>query len=90
MLTTIGAGVAPLLAALQAQAAPAKEPAAPLKVLIVSGGCCHTYAQQRELLEHGLKARMPAEVSHVYHDPGPGDRHRRVLARGVLWTVGRL
>jgi hypothetical protein len=23
----------------------------PLKVLIVSGGCCHDYAKQRELLE---------------------------------------
>jgi hypothetical protein len=49
----------------------------PLKVLIVSGGCCHDYAKQRALLESALKARMPAQVTHVYHDPEPGEKATR-------------
>ncbi|MFC5462800.1 ThuA domain-containing protein [Massilia niabensis] len=82
MLNHIGAGVALAvilpMAAVQAQAGPAKSTeAAAVKVLIVSGGCCHNYAQQRELLERGLKARMPAEVSHVYYDPKPGEQATR-------------
>lgn len=49
----------------------------PIRVLIVSGGCCHNYALQRELLETGLEARINAEVSHVYHDPKPGEQATR-------------
>jgi type 1 glutamine amidotransferase len=51
----------------------------PVKILIVSGGCCHDYARQRELLEKGLKERMPAQVSHVYYDPKPGEKATRPL-----------
>ena len=53
------------------------EAAQPIKVLIVSGGCCHDYPRQRELLERALKERMPAEVSHVYYDPKPGEKATR-------------
>lgn len=76
----------------------------PVKILIVSGGCCHDYARQRELLEKGLKERFPAQISHVYYDPKPGDkatlahnidvmadpRYLDLVARGVLWATGRL
>lgn len=51
--------------------------AAPLKVLIVSGGCCHDYAQQRQLLEDALKQRIGAQVGHVYYDPKPGEQATR-------------
>lgn len=53
------------------------EPGQAIKVLIVSGGCCHDYARQRDVLERALKQRMPAEVSHVYHDPKPGEKATR-------------
>jgi len=49
----------------------------PIKVLIVSGGCCHNYARQREILETGLKARIYAEVTQVFHDPQPGEQATR-------------
>jgi hypothetical protein len=49
----------------------------PIKVLIVSGGCCHNYAVQREILEAGLKARIRAEVTQVYYDPKPGEKATR-------------
>lgn len=51
--------------------------AAPIKVLIVSGGCCHDYVRQRELLETGLKARINAEVTQVFYDPKPGEQATR-------------
>ena len=49
----------------------------PIKVLIVSGGCCHNYARQRALLETGLKARINADVTQVFYDPTPGEQATR-------------
>ncbi len=49
----------------------------PVRILIVSGGCCHDYARQRALLEEGLQARMAAQVSHAYYDPKPGEKATR-------------
>lgn len=49
----------------------------PIRVLIISGGCCHDYPQQREILETGLKARLKVEVSHLYYDPKPGEQATR-------------
>ncbi|QBE65450.1 ThuA domain-containing protein [Pseudoduganella lutea] len=60
-----------------AEPAGAAEAAGPVKILIVSGGCCHDYPQQRKLLEEGLKSRMAAQVSHVFHDPKPGEKATR-------------
>ncbi len=42
----------------------AAEPA-PLKVLLVAGGCCHDYASQSKLLKEGLEKRINAEVTVV-------------------------
>lgn len=53
------------------------QPVKPIKVLIVSGGCCHNYPAQRAILEAGLKARIPAEVTHVFYDPKPGEKATR-------------
>ena len=49
----------------------------PIKVLIVSGGCCHNYAVQRQILETGLKARINADVTQVFYDPKPGEKATR-------------
>lgn len=63
-----------LLALALASALPAHaQQPKPIRILVVSGGCCHNYALQRELLETGLEARLNAEVTHVYHDPKPGE-----------------
>ncbi|MES3025749.1 MAG: ThuA domain-containing protein [Pseudomonadota bacterium] len=53
------------------------EPVKPIKVLIVSGGCCHDYARQREILETGLKARINVDVTQLFHDPKPGEQATR-------------
>ena len=38
----------------------------PLKVLLISGGCCHDYAKQKEILKAGLEARANVMVDQIY------------------------
>lgn len=40
---------------------------APLKVLLVAGGCCHDYAAQTKLLKEGIESRIKAEVTIVFN-----------------------
>ncbi len=40
----------------------------PLHVLVVAGGCCHDYANQKEFLKKGIEARLNATVE-VAYDP---------------------
>jgi type 1 glutamine amidotransferase len=76
-------GVAGLFAGDAARAAdpsPAK-PAelvagAKLKVLLVTGGCCHDYGRQKQILEQGISARAPVEFTTVHEGDGiTGQRH---------------
>jgi hypothetical protein len=47
-----------------AQAAEVK----PLRVLLVTGGCCHDYKKQKDLLEDGLEARANVKVTQAHTD----------------------
>jgi len=38
----------------------------PLRALLITGGCCHDYAQQKDLLKHGLETRANLVVDIVY------------------------
>ena len=40
----------------------------PLRVLVVAGGCCHDYANQKEFLKKGIEARVNATVEVAYVD----------------------
>jgi type 1 glutamine amidotransferase len=42
------------------------EDAKPLRVLVVAGGCCHDYANQKDILKKGIEARVNATVTVVY------------------------
>lgn len=42
--------------------------AKPLKVLLITGGCCHDYAKQKDILKKGIEARINAEVTQVHTD----------------------
>ncbi|HJT31623.1 MAG TPA: ThuA domain-containing protein [Pirellulales bacterium] len=44
------------------------EPNKPLKVLLITGGCCHNYGKQKELLKQGLEARANVKVDIVYSE----------------------
>ncbi len=59
----------------------------PLKILLVTGGCCHDYAAQKELLKEGLEARAHVEVTHVQQ--GGTDRNVKIpLYENADWANG--
>ena len=45
---------------------PAQESPKPLKALLVTGGCCHDYANQKVILKHGIEARANVVVDVIY------------------------
>lgn len=46
----------------------AEEPVKPLKALLITGGCCHDYVKQKELLKQGIEARAQVQVEVIYSD----------------------
>ena len=38
----------------------------PLKILLLTGGCCHDYVAQKDLLKNGLEARANVVVDHMH------------------------
>lgn len=46
----------------------AKDPPKPLRVLLITGGCCHSYATQKDILKHGLEARAHVIVDQLHSD----------------------
>ena len=59
----------PLLTALALPfAALAADAPKPLKVLLVTGGCCHDYKHQKDILKAGLEARANLVVEQMHSD----------------------
>lgn len=56
------------LAALLFSATVNAEPPKPLKVLLITGGCCHDYAKQKDILKQGLEARANIVIEQVHTD----------------------
>jgi len=52
------------LAALAADGEPAAP--SPAKILLITGGCCHDYATQKELIKDGLEKRLNVEVTQMH------------------------
>jgi hypothetical protein len=46
----------------------AAEDPKPLRVLLISGGCCHDYAKQKDILKEGLEARARVIVDQIHTD----------------------
>ena len=40
----------------------------PLRVLLITGGCCHDYAKQKDILKDGLEARANIIVTQIHTD----------------------
>jgi hypothetical protein len=40
----------------------------PLRVLLLTGGCCHDYTKQKDILKQGLEARANVTVDIIYSD----------------------
>ena len=47
---------------------PAADEPKPLRVLLVTGGCCHDYAKQKDILKNGLEERAYVVVDQVHTD----------------------
>ena len=57
--------VGSILAAFSVSGADAPKP---LRALLITGGCCHDYAKQKDILKKGLEARIYIEVDQVHAD----------------------
>ena len=44
--------------------------AKPIRVLLLTGGCCHDYAHQKDILKQALEARANVEVTQIHTDDG--------------------
>jgi hypothetical protein len=51
---------------LTARSTSAADAPKPLKVLLVTGGCCHDYAKQKDILKKGIEARANAAVDVIF------------------------
>ena len=56
----------------------------PLRVLVVAGGCCHDYANQKEILKKGIEARINATVE-VAYDPTKSTKPLFELFKNPDW-----
>ncbi len=57
-----------LVLSLATVSAPALRAADPLKILLITGGCCHDYAAQKDILKAGLEARANVVVTQIHSD----------------------
>ena len=82
------AGAVAAVAALAAGSGRAEEKAdAPVRALLVLGGCCHDYAKQKDILTKGISAR--ANVSWVVsYDPDKGTKHLNPVYEKTDWAKG--
>jgi hypothetical protein len=46
----------------------AENAAKPFRVLLITGGCCHDYAKQKDLLKEGLEKRLNIVIDQVHSD----------------------
>ena len=58
------------LAAFTSTASRAADAGAPIKALLLTGGCCHDYKAQKDILKKGLEARLNIEITQIHTDDG--------------------
>jgi len=62
----------------------------PLKVLMVCGGCCHDYANQKMILAEGISARANTEFTIVHEESRVKDdrTHQVSIYKNADWAKG--
>ena len=53
--------------------------AAPLKALLITGGCCHDYKNQKDIVSEGISARVPTEWT--IHLDGDQAKNQETLSK---------
>ena len=61
--------------------------AAPLKVLLVLGGCCHDYETQQQILKAGIESRIEAVVD-IEYNPSKGTDATFPIYEKDDWAAG--
>jgi type 1 glutamine amidotransferase len=59
----------------------------PIRALLVVGGCCHDYAQQKEILTKGISARANVQWA-ISYDPDKGTKHINPIYEKPDWAKG--
>jgi uncharacterized protein len=75
-----------LLVLLGSTLAHAEKPA-PLKALLITGGCCHDYEKQKHVLSEGVSARAHVEWT-IVHEGGNSSNHRMSIHADKDWASG--
>jgi type 1 glutamine amidotransferase len=83
----VAGGIAAAVSPLQADEAKPAAAAKPLKALLVIGGCCHDYAQQKEILKAGLEQRANLVVE-VAYNPDKGTKPLFDVYQKTDWAAG--
>lgn len=65
----------------------ADKPAKPIKALLLTGGCCHDYNNQKTIIPEGVSARANVEWT-VVHDPSNGTTSTKALYANPDWAKG--
>lgn len=65
----------------------AADPPKPIKALLVTGGCCHDYTTQKNLIKEGLEARAHIEVT-VVQQGGSTTNTKIPLYQDPKWADG--
>jgi type 1 glutamine amidotransferase len=75
------------MVAVVALTATVAEAAKPLEVLYVTGGCCHDYDGQKQVIAKGLAARARVNVT-VVHEGGTSTDHKVSIYSKPEWAKG--
>lgn len=71
---------------LSAQDTPKGKPE-PIKALLITGGCCHDYVRQKNILKQGIESRAMVEVTHI-HSTDTSTKARFGIYDNPDWAQG--
>jgi len=75
----------PFLAVLVGPGVVSDDPARPIRALLVTGGCCHDYENQKGLLTRGLSRRANIQWTIAY-DPNSSTGHKNPIYDRADWS----
>jgi type 1 glutamine amidotransferase len=59
----------------------------PIKALLITGGCCHDYEKQKDILTQGISARANVDWT-IVHEGGKGTKHQVSIYKDKDWAKG--
>src|SRR5471030_1440863 len=62
--------------------------AEPIKALMITGGCCHDYEQQKKILSEGISARANVTWTIIHEGDADGKNHKFSIYEKPDWAKG--